>query len=328
MAEHSERIQSLMDEFYDEWRRDHNAGKSKWEVLAGFTPAHQIAVIFGNFNYQVENGGIEQWIYNGYFHEDVEKFIQHLETGAKFDERCQTILGRIYTLNQYAKETGCGRDGYFHDPDDEDGESSFIGDIISCDGFDSWYYEHCGNDDWWETVCGIIDKSEMHEAVSDRQKDSVIAKIREAGVSTKTSSEIDAASKWDSPVDVICGEDLTTFPTRKIARDFFFEGMCATEGSECDRYTAIFISLEESDAKMVHDGDMRDENPHIRSVSRFLGDHIGDRQLLDKPATYNSYIESKQSVIAKIREAKAVAKNNPPPSQGKRQSKKSHEPEV
>jgi hypothetical protein len=281
-----------------------------------------------NFNHQVENGGIEQWIYNGYFHDDIEKFIEHLETGAKSDERCRTILNRIYTLDQYAKETGCDRDGYFHDPDDEDGESGFIGDIISHDGFDSWYYEHCGKDDWWETVCGIIDKAEAHEAIPDRRKDSVIAKIRAAGASAKTSNKIDAASKWDSPVDVVCQEDLTTFPTRKIARDFFFEGMCATEGSEQSRYTAIFIGLEETDGKMVHDGESQEEDPRIRSVSRFKGDHIGDRQLLDKLTTYSGYMGSKDSVIAKIREAKAAAKNNPSPARDKPQSKKSHEPEV
>ena len=140
-----------------------------------------------------------------------------------------------------------------------------------------------------------------------------------------------AARKWDNPVDVVCGEELTTFPTRKIARDFFFEGMCATEGSERDRYTAIFISLEESDAKMVHDGDPREEDPLIRGVCRFKGDHIGDRQRFDQPTTYNSYMDSKKSVIAKIREAQAAAKAAPAQQGNKRDQgkrKKSHEPEM
>jgi hypothetical protein len=316
-----------MDEMYNEWQKEENNNKGKWDILGGFSEAHQIAVIFGNFNYQVENGGIEQWIYNGYFHDDVEKFIEYLETGAKSDERCQTILGRIYTLDQYAKETGCDRDGYFHDPDDEDGESSFIGDNIDCNGFDSWYYEHCGNDDWWETVCGIIDKAEARAAVPDHPKDSVIAKIRE-DMSAKTGNAANTANKWDSPVDVVCQEDLTTFPTRRVARDFFFEGMCATDGAERDRYTAIFIGLVETDGKMVHDGETWEEDPCIRSVSRFKGDHIGDRQLLDEPTTYNGYVGGKDSVIAKIREAKAAAKSNPPAVRDKPQSKKSHEPEV
>lgn len=150
----------------------------------------------------------------------------------------------------------------------------------------------------------------------------------EKPVAAKTGNDVDSKSKWDRPVDVICGEDLTAFPTRKIARDFFFEGMCATEGSERDRYTAIFIGLEETDAKMVHDGEAWEDNPCIRSVSHFKGDHIGDRKQFDKPTTYNSYVDSKTSVIAKIRAAKASAKNNPPAAQEKPQSIKSHEPEI
>ena len=73
MAEFSDKIQALMDEVYDAWRNDENNGKDKWEVLGGFSEAHKVAVTFGNFNYQVENGGIEQWIYNGYFHDDAEQ---------------------------------------------------------------------------------------------------------------------------------------------------------------------------------------------------------------------------------------------------------------
>ena len=138
-------------------------------------------------------------------------------------------------------------------------------------------------------------------------------------------------NKWDKPVDVVCGEDLTTFPTRKIARDFFFESMCATEGSERDRYTTIFTGLEESDRKMVHDGEPWDENPRIMGICRFKGDHIGDRQRLDKPTTYSAYVDSKKSVIAKIRQAKAETKSAPALQEDIRNSdkrKKSHEPEV
>jgi len=158
MAEHGDKIQDLMDEVYDKWQKSDN--KSKWEVLDDFSEAHQIAVVFGNFNYQVGNGGIEQWISNGYFHDDSEKFIEYLTIGAETDERCRSILDRVYQLDQYAEETGCDRDGYFYDHSNEDGDSNFIGDIINCNQFDKWYYEHCDGDDWWETVCGIIDKVE------------------------------------------------------------------------------------------------------------------------------------------------------------------------
>ena len=187
MAEFSDKIQALMDEMYDKWQKGDN--KSKWEVLDDFSEAHKIAVVFGNFNYQVENGGIEQWIYNGYFQDDAEKFIEFLEIGAETDDRCRNILDKVYQLDQYAHETDCDRYGNFYDSDN-DGDSSFIGDIINCDKFDSWYYENCGKDDWWSTVCGIIDKAEARLALTEQhehtaakkpaQKESVLDKIHEA----------------------------------------------------------------------------------------------------------------------------------------------------
>jgi len=139
MAEFSDKIQVLMDEVYNEWREADNKGK--WEVLEGFSEAHKIAVAFGNFNYQVENGGVEQWIYNGYFHDDAEKLMGYLETGAQTDERCKTILDRVSQLEQYANETGSDRYGNFYDIDDEDGESCFIGDAINCKRIGSTTYE-------------------------------------------------------------------------------------------------------------------------------------------------------------------------------------------
>ena len=160
MAEFSDKIQALMDEAYNEWQKEENKGKVKWEAFAPISKAHHIAVAFGNFNYQVENGGIEQWIYNGYFHDDAEKLSEYLEIAAETDVRCKTILDSIHKLEQFAQETNCDRYGNFDNFYDDDGNIGFIGDAINCDRFDTWYYEHCGGDDWWESVCGIIDKAD------------------------------------------------------------------------------------------------------------------------------------------------------------------------
>lgn len=160
MTAYEEKIQALMNAVYDEWNKEENKGQGKWDILNGFSEAHQIAVLFGNFNYQVGNGGLEQWIYNGYFHDDAEKLVEYLEAGTALDKRCRKILDSVYKLNQYAEKTGCDRDGYYNDPYDEDSEGGFIGDMVDCDAFDTWYYEHCGKDDWWEIICKIIDKTE------------------------------------------------------------------------------------------------------------------------------------------------------------------------
>ncbi len=64
MAAFEDRIQSLMDEVYTEWQKDENRGKDKWDILSGFSEAHQIAVVFGNFHYQVGNGGMQVLLQN------------------------------------------------------------------------------------------------------------------------------------------------------------------------------------------------------------------------------------------------------------------------
>ncbi len=171
MAAFDERIQALMDEVYHEWNKEENKSKGRLDVLVGFSEAHQIAVTFGNFNYQVGNGGIHQWIYNGYFHDDAEKFIEYLETGALTDKRCQVILDKVYALDRCANETGCDRRGYYRDSDNDDGEEGFIGNDIDCDAFDTWYYAHCDSEDWWKTVCGIIDKAATPEIAAARQSE-------------------------------------------------------------------------------------------------------------------------------------------------------------
>ncbi|MDR0813898.1 MAG: hypothetical protein LBO63_07910 [Oscillospiraceae bacterium] len=197
------RVQTLTYEVYAEWQKEENKSKSKWEVLDGFSEAHQIAVVFGNFNYQVENGGLEQWIYNGYFHENAEKLIEYLETGAAFDDRFRTIRNKLNELDQYARVTDCDRHGYFRDPGDEDGDTGFIGNMIDCDAFDTWYYKHCGGADWWQAVCGVIDKAESRELMSadqeqpaaNQEMQSVIAQIRETRAAAKSQPQPECGQK-------------------------------------------------------------------------------------------------------------------------------------
>ena len=56
--------QKLMNEAYDLWKSNDNW--SKEEFFEQLDRKHRIAVALGNMNYQVENGGFSQWIYNGY----------------------------------------------------------------------------------------------------------------------------------------------------------------------------------------------------------------------------------------------------------------------
>lgn len=54
--------QELMTAAYDRYQRDW----SKAEFEAQLSAAERPAVLIGNFNYQVENGGFSQWLGNGY----------------------------------------------------------------------------------------------------------------------------------------------------------------------------------------------------------------------------------------------------------------------
>ncbi len=55
--------QYIMDSAYDKWNHDN---MNREDFLEQLTDYEKIAVIFGNFNYQVENGGLSQWYFNNY----------------------------------------------------------------------------------------------------------------------------------------------------------------------------------------------------------------------------------------------------------------------
>lgn len=157
---YSEKIQELMDDVYNKW----NAGerKSQQKILSEFSETHRIAVVFGNFNYQVENGGIEQYIYNGYFMDNKDTFADFLNCGKEIDERFAKIYDIICQLDRECSNGDYSREGYYVDHCGDCGseEEYSLGDCIDSEAFDSWYYENCGGDDWWEAVYRIIEARE------------------------------------------------------------------------------------------------------------------------------------------------------------------------
>lgn len=55
--------QFVMDHAYDKWK---SSEMSREDFLNQLTDYERLAVMFGNFNYQVENGGLYQWHDNDY----------------------------------------------------------------------------------------------------------------------------------------------------------------------------------------------------------------------------------------------------------------------
>ena len=56
--------QTLMHKAYKRW--NDKEVESHKEMRATSTVAELTAVVLGNLNYQVENGGFKQWVSNGY----------------------------------------------------------------------------------------------------------------------------------------------------------------------------------------------------------------------------------------------------------------------
>ena len=93
-----------MTNAYDNWGKN----TSREEFLSDLTPYEKLAVIFGNFNYQVQNGGFFQWVFNNYDSDidDLEEFIENCDFDKKdvFErmfENYRCIKASLDDLNGY-----------------------------------------------------------------------------------------------------------------------------------------------------------------------------------------------------------------------------------
>jgi len=155
------KTQQLMNEVYGFWQLDENRRSEetrnfgdKNEILSLFSEAHEAAVRFGNFNYQVHNGGIAQWISNQYMKEDIDGLLDICDKVDELKlegfEKISHAIRRVHELmKDHVEETNeecstCGgeREITYYDLDevafvDEDMEQEFEengGEItLSCD---------------------------------------------------------------------------------------------------------------------------------------------------------------------------------------------------
>lgn len=93
-----------MTNAYDNWGKN----TSREEFLSDLAPYEKLAVIFGNFNYQVQNGGFFQWVFNNYDSDidDLEEFIENCDFDKKdvFErmfENYRCIKASLDNLNGY-----------------------------------------------------------------------------------------------------------------------------------------------------------------------------------------------------------------------------------
>ena len=92
--------QKIMDNAYSKWQTEFK-GKEYTEFITELTSLERQAVVVGNFNYQVENGGIGQWIGNDY-----ATGLEYLK-GALLDIGTQTshkVLDMLEHFDEYIEE--------------------------------------------------------------------------------------------------------------------------------------------------------------------------------------------------------------------------------
>lgn len=122
--------QDLMNEFYAYWQKNNIPRK---EALEKFSDLHQAAVMLGNLNYQVGNGGFSQWDMNGYS-EDIEELLDICDYGIALNledfKTLKQLLVKFKEVPEPESDTetyscqDCGGEGKVegYDENDEDTE--------------------------------------------------------------------------------------------------------------------------------------------------------------------------------------------------------------
>ena len=126
----------IMDQSYDIWK---NNSMSRDEFLSKLSDYEKLAVKFGNFNYQVENGGLMQWDCNGYSEDldDLQEFLTKSDYSKK--DRFLGILDAFSNVKDAINKLDKYDDWY-----DEDMNTRWN----SLETFDKDYYSF--KDNWIE----------------------------------------------------------------------------------------------------------------------------------------------------------------------------------
>lgn len=140
--------QFIMTNAYYNWGKN----TSREKFLSDLTPYEKLAVIFGNFNYQVQNGGFSQWVFNNY-DSDIdgsEEFIENCDFDKKdvFErmfENYRSIKSSLDSLNEY--------DDFYYE-DVETREKHY------CDNDENYYYI---NEEWEEYFSDYLLKNMPEE---------------------------------------------------------------------------------------------------------------------------------------------------------------------
>ena len=152
----------IMDQSYDIWK---NNSMSRDEFLSKLSDYEKLAVKFGNFNYQVENGGLMQWDCNGYSEdlEDLQEFLTKSDYSKK--DRFLGILDAFSNVKNAIDKLDKYDDWY-----DEDMNTRWN----SLETFDKDYYSF--KDNWIEYFEDYLFKN-MPDEYLEKIKEYNLSKI-------------------------------------------------------------------------------------------------------------------------------------------------------
>lgn len=117
------RWQQLMNEAYDKWQKNSKAGVvESWtyaQFLRQLSVAERRAVILGNLNYQVENGGFSQWVDNGYASDSGVELLEILPEMGEASEKVGALVQSVLEhVDMGAPKGSC--DDHWEEPQGDD----------------------------------------------------------------------------------------------------------------------------------------------------------------------------------------------------------------
>jgi hypothetical protein len=165
--------QEYMDVVYDFWEKNPNL--TRLQACDKFDTVYKVAVQMGNFNYQVCNGGVPQWAFNGYMKEDINDLIEWFSKATKIVPESKKILD---LLTQILKEAdGNAAIALSNESDTEteicmecNGTGAYTDICVSCDGAGKIEEEDCpdcdGLGEVYETCESCAGTGEYEETIS------------------------------------------------------------------------------------------------------------------------------------------------------------------
>lgn len=150
--------QALMDSAYSKW--DHNDRITYGQFLEMLDSKERHAVLLGNMNYQISNGGVQQWVDNGYALKAVSLFdvlrLMGSPRAMEWVEKLEHFVDQYVDLT--AKDRGFGGNYWLNDEesDEEDDENRLY--WGAADKLTDFYYEEPFHAEFLREVTEFLSK--------------------------------------------------------------------------------------------------------------------------------------------------------------------------